>query len=82
MRGLVKIFISLAFIAGSFWVGKYTTEVKFTIQVKENAIKVNTNNKLIHKLRDSISALNFEMAKEKAKNNLGSAKLHQIGKKK
>lgn len=68
MRDLIKTVIAFAFMAGSFWIGKNTSQGKCAFELKESSSRSEIDSKLIRKLRDSIGILNITLEKEMAKN--------------
>jgi hypothetical protein len=74
MRDLIKILIALAFIAGSFFVGKYIADEKCSTQLKEVNSKTETDKRLIQQLNDSISTLKADLENEKAKSKIDTIK--------
>jgi hypothetical protein len=78
MRDLIKILIALAFIAGSFWVGKYMADEKCSKQLKEVNSKTETDTKLIQQLHDSINALKADFENEKAKHKIDTVKIKPV----
>lgn len=64
MRNLIKSLITLAFVAGAFWIGKYTGEEKYSAQIKEMNSKTEAENRQVLKLQDSINILKAMLKKE------------------
>lgn len=70
MKIIIKTLITLAFVIGSFYVGIYITEEKYSKQLEELNSKSESYSRLIQQLHDSLNTLKSEIVKLKVKDKV------------
>jgi hypothetical protein len=58
MKNLIKIFIALFFIIGSYFIGSYQANEKYSNQLNEVNKQLSISQSKINQLKDSINAIN------------------------
>lgn len=72
MRDLIKIIIALFFMAGAFIVGKYISDEKCSVQLKEMDEKSAIYKNQIQQLQDSLTLLKMEVIEINSKKLAGT----------